>query len=134
MEDKMKIFNSERGPKPIGPYSQAVISGNLIFVSGQIPIDPATGNICGFSIEQQAERVFENIKAILEDAGSGLNRVVMVTVMMINLNEYQRMNNIYAKYFGEIPPARVVFQAARLPKDVKIEVSVIAELGGTEEA
>jgi len=130
----MKIFNSERGPKPIGPYSQAVISGNLIFVSGQIPIDPATGNICGFSIEQQAERVFENIKAILEDAGSGLNRVVMVTVMMINLNEYQRMNNIYAKYFGEIPPARVVFQAARLPKDVKIEVSVIAELGGTEEA
>ncbi|MCD6454048.1 MAG: hypothetical protein J7L62_01965 [Candidatus Aminicenantes bacterium] len=130
----MKIFNSERGPKPIGPYSQAVISGNLIFVSGQIPIDPATGNICGFSIEQQAERVFENIKAILEDAGSGLNRVVMVTVMMANLNEYQRMNNIYAKYFGEIPPARVVFQAARLPKDVKIEVSVIAELGGTEEA
>ncbi len=128
----MKIFFSEKGPRPIGPYSQAIISGKFLFLSGQLPINPATGNIDGFSIEQQAERVFENIKGILEDAGTGPDRVVMVTVIMANLNEYQRMNKIYERYFGENPPARVIFQAARIPKDAKIEVSLIAELGGSE--
>ncbi len=124
----MRAFFSERGPKPIGPYSQGVISKGFIFLSGQLPIDPQTNTVCGPPIQKQTERVLENIKAILEDAGSGLSHVVMVFVALSNLSEYKGMNEVYQRYFPENPPARFIFEASRLPKDVKIEVSVIAEI------
>ncbi len=123
----MKVFNTEKGPKPIGPYSQAVKSKDFIFLSGQLPIAPATGNVSGFSIEQQSEQVFKNVKAILEESGSSLKNVVQVTIIMSNLDEFQRMNRVYGSFFTENYPSRTVFQAARIPKDAKIEVSVIAE-------
>ncbi len=128
----MRPFFSEKGPKPMGPYSQAIISGGFIFLSGQLPIDPEKGVVCGPPIQRQTERVFNNIKAILEDAGSDLNRVVMVFVALSNLSEYKGMNEVYQRFFPENPPARFIFEASRLPKDVKIEVSVIPEVSEQE--
>ena len=124
----MRTFFTDKGPKPIGPYSQAIISNGFIFLSGQLPIDPQTGTVCGPPIQKQTERVFENIKVILEEAGSDLSHVVMVFVALSNLSEYKGMNDVYQKFFPENPPARFIFEASRLPKDVKIEVSVIAEI------
>ncbi len=124
----MRTFFTDKGPEPIGPYSQAVISNGFIFLSGQLPIDPQTKTVCGPPIQKQTERVFENIKSILEEAGSGLSHVVMVIVALSNLSEYKGMNDVYQRFFPENPPARFIFEASRLPRDVKIEVSVIAEI------
>ncbi|MCP2605121.1 RidA family protein [Candidatus Aminicenantes bacterium AH-873-B07] len=121
-----KEIKTEKAPKAIGPYSQAIKANGFIFVSGQIPINPATGELIKGSIEQQTEQVLKNIKAILEEAGSSLENVVKSTVYLADLKNYPKMNQIYSKYFPAPYPARAAFQAARLPKDVGIEIEVIA--------
>lgn len=121
-----KAIHTDKAPKAIGPYSQAIVANGFIFVSGQIPLDPEKGEIVGSTIEEQAHQVFKNIKAILEEAGSSLAEVVKATVYLADLNDFARMNAVYAQYFPEPYPARAAFQVARLPRDVKIEVEVIA--------
>jgi len=120
------IVLTERGPKPIGPYSQAVKSNGFVFVSGQIALDPKTSEFVGADVSTQTERVLENLKAILEAAGTSLSHVVKTTVYLKDLNEFAAMNEVYAKYFPASPPARSTVEAARLPKDALVEIDVIA--------
>ena len=121
-----KAINTPKAPKAIGPYSQAIMANGFIFVSGQIPIDPEKGEIVGTTVEEQAHQVLKNIKAILEEAGSSLAEVVKATVYLADMNDFARMNAVYAQYFPEPYPARAAFQVARLPRDVKREIEVIA--------
>jgi 2-iminobutanoate/2-iminopropanoate deaminase len=120
------IVNSDRGPKPIGPYSQGVKINGLLYLSGQIPLDPKTNEMISGDIKAQTERVLENIKGILEAAGSNLHHVVKTTVFLKDMNEFSGMNEIYAKYFTAAHPARSTVQVARLPKDASVEIEVIA--------
>jgi len=122
------VVLTSRGPKPIGPYSQAIKSNGLLFVSGQVALDPQTGEFTGKEVRQQTERVLENLKAILEAAGVSLNHVVKTTVFLNDMNDFPAMNEVYARYFGAAPPARSTVQAARLPKDALVEIDVIASL------
>ena len=122
------VVLTDRGPKPIGPYSQAVRTNGFLFVSGQVALDPKTGEMTGGEIRQQTERVFENIKGILEAAGSNLHHVVKTTVFLKDMNDFSTMNEVYAKYFTSAPPARSTVQVARLPKDALVEIEVIAAL------
>jgi len=124
---KSAISTSE-APAAIGPYSQAIRSGNLLFVSGQIPLDPATGQVVPGDIAVQTMRVLENLAAILEAAGSDLSKVLKTTVYMRDLEEFGKMNEIYAQHFAENPPARATAQVARLPRDVSVEIDLIAEV------
>ncbi len=124
-----KAINTEKAPKAIGPYSQAVKAGGFIFVSGQLPINPATGEFAGQTIEEQTHQVLKNIQAILEAAGSSMAAVVKATVYLADMNDFARMNAVYSQYFPEPFPARAAFQVARLPKDARIEIEVIAEAG-----
>lgn len=124
-----KIVSTKAAPAAIGPYSQGNIFGNLLFTSGQVPLDPATGEIVGTTIEAQTEQVFKNIKAILEEAGSSLDKVLKTTVFIKNMNDFAAMNGIYAKYFTEGSyPSRSAVEVARLPKDVLVEIETIAYL------
>ena len=120
------IVHSDRGPKPIGPYSQAVKINGLLYLSGQIPLDPKTNEMISGDIKAQTERVLENIKGILESAGSNLHHVVKTTVFLKDMNEFPAMNEVYAKYFTSAHPARSTVQVARLPKDASVEIEVIA--------
>jgi 2-iminobutanoate/2-iminopropanoate deaminase len=122
------IVLTDRGPKPIGPYSQAIRTNGFLFVSGQVALDPKTGEMTGGEIRQQTERVFENIKGILEAAGSNLHHVVKTTVFLKDMNDFSTMNEVYAKYFTLAPPARSTVQVAHLPKDALVEIEVIAAL------
>jgi len=124
-----KIITTDRAPKAIGPYSQAVISNGLAFLSGQIPLDPATGAIVEGDISWQTRRVLENLKAVLEAAGSSLEGVVKTTVYLKDMGQFAQMNDVYATYFTANPPARATVEAARLPKDVLVEIDCIAEVG-----
>ena len=124
-----QTVSTDRAPKAIGPYSQAVISGGWAFLSGQIPLDPATGQIVDGDIGAQTARVFENLRAVLEAAGSSLGRVVKTTVYLKDMGEFARMNEVYATYFTANPPARATVEAARLPRDVRVEIDCIAEVG-----
>jgi 2-iminobutanoate/2-iminopropanoate deaminase len=124
---KSAISTSE-APAAIGPYSQAIRSGNLLFVSGQIPLDPATGQVVPGDIAVQTMRVLMNLAAILEAAGSGLSKVLKTTVYIRDLEEFGKMNEIYAQHFAENPPARATVQVARLPRDVSVEIDLIAEV------
>lgn len=121
----MKIINTENTPKAIGPYSQAVCINNMLFVSGQIPINPKTGNIESDNIEEQTNQVFNNLEAILNEAGFGLNDVVRADVFLDDLNDFQKVNEIYGKYFGGHKPARQTVQV-KIPKNALIEISIIA--------
>ena len=120
------IVHSDRGPKPIGPYSQAVKINGLLYLSGQIPLDPKTNEMIAGDIKAQTERVLENIKGILESAGSNLHHVIKTTVFLKDMNEFPSMNEVYAKYFTTAHPARSTVQVARLPKDASVEIEVIA--------
>lgn len=123
-----EVVLTPRGPKPIGPYSQAIKSNGFVFLSGQIALDPLSGEFVGTDVRQQTERVLENLKAILEAAGSSLKHVVKTTVFLKDMNDFPVMNEAYAKYFSTTPPARSTVQAARLPKDALVEIDVIAAL------
>jgi 2-iminobutanoate/2-iminopropanoate deaminase len=120
------VVFTPRGPKPIGPYSQAVRANGFLFISGQVGFDPQTGEFVGNDVRSQTERVLENLKAILEAAGVTLNHVVKTTVFLKDMNDFPSMNEVYAKYFIATPPARSTVQAARLPKDALVEIDVIA--------
>ena len=120
------IISTNNAPKAIGPYSQAVEANGMLFISGQIPIDPQTGQIVQGGIEAQTRQVLNNIQAILEAAGYGLNNVVKTTVYLKDLNDFAKMNQVYATFFDSQPPARAAFQVARLPLDVLIEIEAIA--------
>jgi len=122
------IVSTNRAPKAIGPYSQAVIANGFVFVSGQIPLDPATGQIVAGGIAQQTAQVFENMKNVLEAAGSSLEQAVKTTVYLKDMGDFAPMNEVYGRYFPANPPARATVEAARLPRDVRIEIDCIATL------
>ena len=117
---------TESAPKAIGPYSQAIRAGSLLFISGQIPLDPATGTLVQGDIAAQAHRVFANLKAILEAAGASFDHVVRATVYLADMNDFTTVNEVYGTYFSSPAPARATVQAARLPKDARIEIDLIA--------
>ena len=123
-----KIIATESAPKAIGPYSQAVISNGFAFLSGQIPLDPATGQLIDGDIAVQTVRVLDNLKAVLQACGSSLEQVVKTTVYLKNMSEFAQMNDVYARYFPENPPARATVEAARLPRDVRVEIDCIASV------
>ncbi len=123
----MKEISTDRAPAAIGPYSQAVETGNMIFTSGVIPVDPITGEISGNDAAEQAEQAFNNLKALLEESGSGMDRVVKTTVFIKNMDDFSRINEVYARHFFKPYPSRSCVEVARLPKDVLIEVEAVAE-------
>ena len=123
-----EIVHTDRGPKPIGPYSQAVKASGFIYLSGQVALDPKTGDLIGSDIRQQAERTLENVKGILEAAGTNLHHVVKTTVFLKDMNDFVAMNEVYARYFTAAPPARSTVEVSRLPKDALLEIEVIAVL------
>lgn len=122
----MKAISTKRAPAAIGPYSQAIEIGDTIFTSGVIPIIPETGALAGASVEDQARQVFTNIRNLLEDSGSSIEKVIKTTVFIKDMNDFKRINDIYATFFKEPYPARSCVEVARLPKDVKLEVEAIA--------
>lgn len=121
-----KIVATDGAPKAIGPYSQAVVMDGWVFASGQIAIDPATGNVVSGDVAAQTRRVLDNLKAVLAAAGSALDRVAKTTVFLRDMNDFAAMNAVYAEYFPKDPPARATVQAARLPKDVAVEIDLVA--------
>src|SRR6266702_4494183 len=120
------VVLTDKGPKPIGPYSQAIRANGLLYVSGQVALDPKTGEFVGTDIQQQTERTLENVKGILEAAGSNMHHVVKTTVFLKDINDFSAMNEVYAKFFALAPPARSTVEVARLPKDALVEIEVIA--------
>ena len=121
-----EVISTEKGPKAIGPYSQAIKANGLIFTAGQIAFDPATGQIVEGDISQQTVRVFENLKAIVEAAGSSLDKAVKATVYLKDMNDFAAMNEVYGRYLRANPPARSTVEVTRLPRDVRVEVDLIA--------
>lgn len=124
----IKTISTDKAPGAIGPYSQAVRAGNLLFCSGQIPIDPRTGEFVSEDVSEQTEQVIKNLAAVLEAAGTRLNRVVKTTVFLADMNDFAKMNEVYAKHFSENKPARATVEAARLPKDARVEIEAVALL------
>jgi 2-iminobutanoate/2-iminopropanoate deaminase len=122
------VVSTDRGPKPIGPYSQAIRANGFLYVSGQVALDPKTGELVGADVQQQTERTLQNLKGILEAAGSNLHHVVKTTVFLKDMNDFAAMNEVYAKFFTLAPPARSTVQVARLPKDALVEIELIAGL------
>ena len=122
-----EVIFTEKGPKAIGPYSQAIKANGFIFTSGQIAIDPSTQQVVTGDVAAQTERVLRNLSEILEAAGSGLGKVVRSTVFLKNMNDFSAMNQVYGKYFSSAPPAHSTVEVARLPKDVLVEIDVIAQ-------
>jgi 2-iminobutanoate/2-iminopropanoate deaminase len=121
-----EVIATDRGPKAIGPYSQAIRTNGFVFVSGQIAFDPRTQQLIEGDVRAQTERVLENLKGIVEAAGSSLEKVVKTTVFLADMNEFAAMNEVYTRYLTAQPPARSTVQAARLPRDVRVEIDVIA--------
>jgi 2-iminobutanoate/2-iminopropanoate deaminase len=125
---KKAAIYTEAAPTPLGAYSQAIVAGDLVFTSGQLPIDPKTGNIVGDTIEGQTRQVLNNIGAILTKAGGSIDSTVKVTVFLKDLNDLQAMNKVYGEFFSPDSTARMVFQASRLPRDVKVIMDAVAYL------
>ena len=123
-----KIFRSQRAPQAKGPYSQAVTHRGILYISGQIPVDPATGAPLRATIEEETELALNNLKLIVEDAGSTMDDVLKVTCYLADMEDFPRFNEAYAKSFSEFPPARTTIQAAKLPLDVQVEVDAIVAL------
>lgn len=123
-----QTVSTEAAPGAIGPYSQAVISGNMMFCSGQIPIDPATGEFAAGGVAEQTRQVITNLAAVLEAGGASLSSVVKTTVFLADMNDFAAMNEVYSEFFSENKPARATVQAARLPRDAKVEIECIAAL------
>jgi 2-iminobutanoate/2-iminopropanoate deaminase len=121
-----EIVSTDKAPGAIGPYSQAIKAAGMIFCSGQIPIDPATGNLVSEDITEQTEQVLKNLAEVLSAGGASQNEVVKTTVFLADMNDFQAMNEVYARHFSDNKPARATVQAARLPRDVKVEIECIA--------
>ncbi len=121
-----EIISTDKAPGAIGPYSQAVKANGMVFCSGQIPIDIATGEFVSDDVSKQTEQVLKNLAAVLEAAGSGLDSVVKTTVFLADMNDFAAMNEVYGRYFDANKPARATVQAARLPRDAKVEIDCIA--------
>jgi 2-iminobutanoate/2-iminopropanoate deaminase len=121
-----RVVSTPNAPAAIGPYSQAIMAGNTLYLAGQIAIDPATNQVKSGTIEEETKLVLDNLKAVLEAAGMTMANIVSTTVFMADLNEFPRMNAVYATYFPQNPPARATVQVARLPRDVKVEIAAIA--------
>lgn len=126
-----KVILTEGAPKPIGPYSQAIQVGGILFCSGQIPIDPKTGTVTATDIEGQTRQVMLNIEAVLKAAGGHWDSVVKTTIFLQSMGDFAKVNEIYSQYFKQAPPARSTVEVARLPKDVRVEIEVIAAAPGT---
>ena len=120
------VISTPHGPKAIGPYSQAIRANGFIFISGQVAIDPATNLVIEGDISQQTDRVLKNLKGIVEAAGSSLEKAVKTTVFLKDMGEFTTMNEVYARYFPASPPARATVEVSRLPKDVRVEIELIA--------
>jgi len=127
---KKKIFHSEQAPWPKGPYSQAVIYGELLFVSGQGPVNPVNGRLVRGTIEEETRTALNNIKTIIEEAGFSMDGTLKVTCFLANMDDFDRFNKVYGEYFPESPPARTTIEAGRLPMDIKVEIEAI--VGRTE--
>ena len=125
-----QAISTPLAPAAIGPYSQAIRSGNLVFLSGQIPLDPQTGNMVEGDAAVQTARVLQNLSAILEAAGSSLGQVLKTTVYLRDLADFAMMNEVYARFFDDVPPARATVEVARLPRNVSVEIDLIAEVEG----
>ena len=121
-----EVISTEKGPKAIGPYSQAIKANGFIFVSGQVAFDPATGKPIEGGAAEQTARILENLKAIVEAAGSSLERAVKLSVFLKDMNDFAAMNEVYARYFPKNPPARSTVEVARLPRDFQVEIDLIA--------
>jgi 2-iminobutanoate/2-iminopropanoate deaminase len=132
MENKKQIISTNEAPAAIGPYSQAVRAGGFLYISGQIPVFPLTGNLVEKDIAIQTERSLINIGAILKAAGIGFENVVKTTVYLADMNDFAAMNNVYAGFFKNDPPARAAVQVARLPKDALVEIEAVAYIGGSK--
>lgn len=126
-----KVITTERAPGAVGPYSQAIVAGGFVWCSGQIPLDPATGQLVQGEIEDETRQVLTNLRAVLDAAGSGMDRVVRATVYLADLSDFERVNAVYAESFGEQPPARVCIEACGLPKGARVEIDAIAEIDVT---
>lgn len=120
------IIHTSKAPAPIGPYSQAVKTGNLLFISGQIALDPQSGELVASDITSETKQVMKNIGAILSEAGMDFNSIVKTSIFLKDMNDFAKVNEIYGEYFKENPPARETVQVSRLPKDVNVEISIIA--------
>ena len=120
------IINTESAPAAIGPYSQSVLAGNILFISGQLPIDPETGKFAGNDIKSQTEQSLKNIESILEKAGCTMDNVVKTTVLLNDMGDFAKMNEVYAKFFTKDYPARAAYEVARLPKDALVEIEAVA--------
>jgi len=123
---KKKVIQTEKAPKVIGPYSQAIEAGNFLFLSGQIPLDPKTGEFIKGDIRRQTQQILENIKGVLESQKLGMDSVVKVTIFLKDIGNFNEVNEVYATYFRSSPPARSTVEVARLPRDADIEIEVIA--------
>jgi 2-iminobutanoate/2-iminopropanoate deaminase len=123
---KKKVIQTEKAPKAIGPYSQAIQAGNFLFLSGQIPLDPASGELMKGDIREQARRVLENLKGVLESQSLGMEDVVKVTIFLKDMGSFSQVNEVYGTYFPSSPPARSTVEVARLPRDAGIEIEAIA--------
>lgn len=128
----MRPVTTTGAPGAIGPYSQAIRAGDFVFLSGQIPLDPETGRIVADGVVDQTHQVLKNLGAVLEAAGASYGRVVKTTVYLADMGEFNAMNQVYAEYFGAPAPARATVQAARLPRDVRVEIDAIAYVGSTD--
>jgi 2-iminobutanoate/2-iminopropanoate deaminase len=127
-----QIIKTADAPQAIGPYSQAVVAGGFVFASGQIPLDAATGQFVAGGVREQTEQVLRNLSKVLEAAGTALARVVKTTVFLADMDDFAAMNEVYGSFFKENPPARSTVQAARLPRDARVEIDVVALAGGGE--
>ena len=127
---KKEVIFTDKAPKAIGPYSQAIKIGDFLFTSGQIPIDPNTGNLVVGNIKEETQQVLENLKAIVESAGATLDQVVKTTIFIKDMNQFNLINEAYAEFFPDNPPARSCVEVARLPKDVNVEIEAIVHMHG----
>ena len=123
-----QVVATDQAPGAVGPYSQAVVAGGFAWVSGQIPLDPATGEMVEGEIEDQTRRVLDNLRAVLEAAGCRLERVVRATVYLVDMADFERVNAVYAEYFRKQPPARVCVEVSRLPKGARVEIDAVGEV------
>jgi 2-iminobutanoate/2-iminopropanoate deaminase len=123
-----RVIKTDNAPAPVGPYSQAVVAKGFVFCSGQLALDPLTGKLISTDIESETIQVMENLKAVLDAAGSSLDMIVKTTIFLTNMDDFARVNQVYGRYFGKIPPARSTVEAKRLPKGASVEIDCIALL------